>query len=364
MRLLILLLQIFSSLSIFASDVDMHSNHQMHQMHEEGHHSMMTELPNPSGLMGNLMNHAGYMFSIKNSYMSMKGNILNGDDISDSDILRMPNPLGRMPKNLSVIPQKMKMQMTMIEGMYAPSKDLTFMLMGTYVHKDMDLNTHSAMMKRDLIGAFSSSASGLSDITFSTLFKLSESEQSKLFAEIAYQQPIGSNSKSAVVLTPMGKRMQMTMPYGMQLGDKASRLIFGFTNIININSSLRWGNQFKRKTVLNHDAWHFGDQTEINSWFKLVIKDDVSVSARLKFLHEDMIKGSNAHISAPVQTANPNNYGGSQLFLGLGGNYKFTIFSSKHHILGFECLLPVSQEKNNLQMKTDYQLVFSYQRHF
>ena len=360
----LLILHFLSAVSVLASDEDMHSNHQMHQMHEEGHHSMMTELPNPAGLMGNLMNHAGYMFSVKHSYMNMKGNILNGDNISDFDILQMTNPLGRMPKNLSVIPQDMKMQMTMVEGMFAPTKDLTFMLMGTYLSKDMDLNTHSAMMKRDLIGAFSSSTSGLSDITFSTLFKLSESEQSKLFAEIAYQQSVGSKSKSAFVLTPMNKSMQMIMPYGMQLSDKASRLIFGFTNIMDINTSLKWGNQFKRKTVINHEAWYFGDQTEINSWFKLVIRDDVSVSARLKFLHDDAIKGSNALISAPVQTANPNNYGGSQLFLGLGGNYKFTILSSKHHILGFECLLPVSQEKNNLQMKTDYQLVFSYQRHF
>ena len=101
MRTLLIVLHLFSTVSVLASDEDMHTNHHMHQMHEEGHHSMMTELPNPAGLMGNLMNHAGYMFSVKQSYMNMKGNILNGDNISDFDILQMTNPLGRMPKNLS-----------------------------------------------------------------------------------------------------------------------------------------------------------------------------------------------------------------------------------------------------------------------
>ena len=71
MRTLLILL-FLSAVSVLASDEDMHSNHQMHQMHKEGHHNMMIELPNPAGLMGNLMNHTGYMFSVKQSYMNMK----------------------------------------------------------------------------------------------------------------------------------------------------------------------------------------------------------------------------------------------------------------------------------------------------
>ena len=55
MRTLLIVLHLFSTVSVLASDEDMHTNHHMHQIHEEGHHNMMIELPNPAGLMGNLI---------------------------------------------------------------------------------------------------------------------------------------------------------------------------------------------------------------------------------------------------------------------------------------------------------------------
>jgi hypothetical protein len=58
--------------------------------------------------------------------MKMNGNIFDGKNISNSEILEMPNPLGNMPANLSVIPQNMDMKMTMVDVMYAPSNNLTF----------------------------------------------------------------------------------------------------------------------------------------------------------------------------------------------------------------------------------------------
>ena len=49
--------------------------------------------------------------------------------------------------------------MTMIDVMYAPTKDLTLMMMGTYVSKDMTLGTYAAMMDRNLLGTFNTLAS-------------------------------------------------------------------------------------------------------------------------------------------------------------------------------------------------------------
>ena len=59
-----------------------------------------------------------------------------------------------MPPNLTVVPEDMDMQITMIDIMYAPTKDLTLMIMGTYVSKDMALSTYAAMMDRNLLGTF------------------------------------------------------------------------------------------------------------------------------------------------------------------------------------------------------------------
>ena len=67
---------------------------------------------------------------------------------------------------------------------------------------------------------------------------------------------------------------------------------------------------------------------------------------------------------APVQTANPENYGGTEVFLGLGMNINLDTFFSGNDSIGIEILKPVNQDKNNLQMKTDYQVIIGYQKSF
>ena len=121
-----LIIFLLFSVFLFSDDHDMHKDHEsMHKNHESmhmmehkdptGHHSSA-----PIGTTGN-MHHMGWMVSVKQGVMNMNGNIMNGDSVSNADILKMPNPFGSMPANLSVIPEDMDMHMTMIEVMYAPS---------------------------------------------------------------------------------------------------------------------------------------------------------------------------------------------------------------------------------------------------
>ena len=53
-----------------------------------------------------------------------------------------------------------------------------------------------------------------------------------------------------------------------------------------------------------------------------------------------------------------------QLHLGFGANFKFNIFPGGNDVLGIEILTPLMQDKNNLQMKTDYQVIVGYQKSF
>ena len=138
--------------------------------------------------------------------MKMDGNILDGKNISNSEILGMRNPLSNMPANLSIVPKNMDMKMTMIDAMYAPSNNFTFMLMATYVSKDMNLSSYSPMMARNLVGQFSTSASDLSSLTLSGLFNISQTDNSKWHGEISLKESIGKNESTAMVLTPMGKK--------------------------------------------------------------------------------------------------------------------------------------------------------------
>ena len=152
MKKLFVLIIVFAHL-IFSDDEPMHEHHEPMEAMDHSHHSSQHN-PAPIGVAGN-MHHMGWMFAIKQGSMTMKGNILDGESITDSQILLRPNEVNSMPNNLSVIPKKMDMEMTMVEAMYAPSKDLTLMIMATQLSKDMSLDTYSAMMNRDLIGSFS-----------------------------------------------------------------------------------------------------------------------------------------------------------------------------------------------------------------
>ena len=347
---------------VLSANPDMHKDHEtMHMadhMHHSEHHSSA-----PVGTTGN-MHHMGWMVSVKQGFMNMNGNIMDGDSISNADILLMPNPMGSMPANLSVIPEDMDMQMTMIDVMYAPSKDLTLMMMGTYVSKDMTLNTYAAMMDRNLLGQFSTSSSDLSELTFSALRTISNIDNSKWHAEVTLQKSLGNNDQTGLVLTPMGTEMNMILPYAMQPSDKATRLILGLNNSRKLSEKVSWTNQARFKKVLDEKEWALGDQLELNSWVQYQYKSALSVSTRLKFVSQKDISGSNPMIMAPVQTASPENYGGDEFNIGFGANYDLSSLTSKQDIVGVEVLFPIIQDKNGLQMETKHQIVLGFNRSF
>ena len=68
----------------------------------------------PIGIMGDhLLNKGKSMISIRYMKMSMDQNHLGTNKISDQHILELPNPTG-MPRNLSVVPQDMDMDLSLI----------------------------------------------------------------------------------------------------------------------------------------------------------------------------------------------------------------------------------------------------------
>ena len=357
-----LIIVLLISWSVLSDDEIMHKDHEsmkmMDHMHHSEHHSSA-----PVGTAGN-MHHMGWMVSVKQGFMNMSGNILDGDSIANADILQLPNPLGNMQANLSVIPEDMDMQMTMIDVMYAPTKDLTLMMMGTYVSKDMTLSTYAAMMDRNLLGTFKTSSSDLSELTFSALRKISDTDNSKWYAEVTLQKSLGNNDQTGLVLTPMGTEMNMILPYAMQPSDKATRLILGLNNSRKLSEKVSWTNQARFKKVLDEKEWALGDQLELNSWVQYQYKSSLSVSTRLKFVSHKDISGSNPMIMAPVQTANPENYGGDELHIGFGANYDLSSLTSKQDVVGVEVLFPIIQDKNGLQMETKHQIGLGFNRSF
>ena len=341
---------IITSITLSTEPMDV-MDHDMHHGHGTKHSAKMH---GPIGLMGDHFHRKGEsMVSIRYMKMFMNQNYIGSNKISDQDILQLPNPNG-MPKNLSVVPQDMDMDMIMLGAMYAPTDFITLMGMAVLNSKSMDLKTYQPMMGREEIGEFSTASSGVSKINFSALFKIYDLDSSKLHAQLGIEKNIGRNDLQGDVLTPMGSLNSMIMPYGMQGGDKSYSLLSALTYTKTYD---KWkiGSQIKSKKNIKSQEWNFGDSYEMNVWTQRDINNISAWSFRLKFQDIESLDGYSSVIRAPVQTANPLNYGGKTLSIGIGIN----IMLQKGSI-GLESYKPISRDLNGPQMGMNWGIQAGY----
>ena len=344
------------------------SSNEMEHQHGSEDHSMMDHSMDhsshqaPIGVMGGQVHKKGhFMLSIRQMSMSMKGNSNDGNSLTDSEIINLSNPypMMNMPAKLSVVPQEMDMDMTMIGGMYGLTDRQTLMVMAMYTEKDMTLSTYSPMMQRDLLGNFKTKTTGLSSISVSSLIKLRENNGYQMNAQIGVEKSIGDNDETGKVLTPMNMTKEMILPYSMQVGDESSSLIAGL-NITKNNENWSYGGQITFKNTINDKEWNYGDSFTLNGWAGKNLSENIWGSMRLSYTDIDSIDGRDMRIMAPVQTANPQNYGGSSYKLSLGLNKTF----SNGDNLGLELSIPFKQKLNGPQMEEDLTLVFGYKKGF
>mgnify|MGYP001281800029 CR=1 FL=1 len=315
----------------------------------------------PIGVMGDHYHRKGeFMASIRFMKMDMGENAIGSRDISDQEIIELPNPfsMSGMPAKLSVVPENMVMDMVMIGGMYAPSDNLTWMGMIMLKDKSMDLTTYKGMKNRDQLGKFSSGSSDLSNIALSALLRIQETQTTRLHAQIGIEKSTGENSKMGYVLTPMNDKKEMIMPYGMQIGDDSASLLSALTYTKTYNL-WKIGYQVNSKRSIQKDIWSFGNKLEFNIWTQRDFSKVAAWSLRIKYQKTDPIDGRNVLISAPVQTANPRNYGGKDLSLGFGINYNLRLGG-----VGLEFFKPIKQNLNGPQMKTNWTAQMGYHLSF
>ena len=309
----------------------------------------------PIGVMGDHFHKKGEsMISLRHIKMYMAGNLVGSKDVSDGQIIELPNPyqMGNMPSKLSVVPQNMEMD------------SLTIMGMGMFMGKEMKLNTYKGMMDRALLGTFNSSSFDLSEFSVSALIKLRKTENSRWHAQLGIQKSVGKENTSGEVLTPMNTTQSIILPYGMQSGDKSTALISALT-YVTTRENWVFGRQLRMKSNISEDKWHFGNSLSPTGWLQRELSSKTSVSLRLTYSHQYPINGRNNLIMAPVQTANPNNYGGKTFKLGTGLNQLFKIFPGDHaDRFGLEVSYPIYQNLNGPQMKSGLSIQLGYQKSF
>ena len=102
-----------------------------------------------------------------------------------------------------------------------------------------------------------------------------------------------------------------------------------------------------------------------NKSLMVVVKADgyghgaVTIARALK--NEDKIDGVDGRISLPVQTADPDKYGGDTINLYFGLNLAGQTGLLRDHRLALEAGIPIHQDLNGPQMESDYVVTIGWQ---
>lgn len=320
----------------------------------------------PIGVMGDHLHRSGeFMVSYRLMHMKMSGNIQGSKSISNDTIATsVANPFANPPMSpptVRVVPQDMTSTMHMFGMMYAPSDDLTLMAMLNMIEKNMDLTTYQGGMGTNTIGDFSTKSSGLADSKLGMLYRLHQQGNHQWHLNLNWLIPTGSIDEKDTALTPMNMRMEMRLPYGMQLGTGSHGIDIGLT-YNGYAARMNWGLQVISTHFLseNDNNYTWGDTLNLTSWLSYRISNTASMSARLQYLHQNELDGMDKNIMAPVTTANPMNYGGNKLNIAFGLN---TVLANKHRV-AFEYLVPVEEDLNGVQMAMDHMFNLGYQLAF
>ncbi|MCG8379404.1 MAG: transporter, partial [Proteobacteria bacterium] len=278
----------------------------------------------PIGVMGEHMHKQGeWMLSYRFMHMDMEGNRDGETELSPEQIIA--NTANRFfgiagqPANLRIVPTEMTMDMHMFGAMFAPTDWLTLMAMGMYIEKSMDHVTFNGAGTAR-IGTFTTKSKGIGDTKISGLIKLYEDSMHHIHLNAGLSLPTGSNEKRGDALLPNGTIRNIRLPYPMQLGSGTVDVIPGITYNGFFNR-FNWGAQYLGTFRTGSDeGYSLGDKQEVTGWLSYLWQPWLSTSSRISYSHEGQIDGIDPNIVGPVQTADPDNIGGDNVFLHLAIN--------------------------------------------
>ncbi|MCG8434103.1 MAG: transporter, partial [Gammaproteobacteria bacterium] len=299
----------------------------------------------------------------------MQGNRNGTNNLSAEEIITIaPNRFFGMPMQpptLRVVPTQMTMDMHMFGVMYAPNDRLTLMAMANYLIKEMDHLTFAGPMGTTELGTFTTRSEGLGDTTVTALLSLKTNGRHQFHFNAGLSLPTGDIEEEDAILTPMGARPVVRLPYAMQLGSGTFDLKPGITYRA-LRGKISWGGQAAATLRLgeNDEDYTLGDRYEVTAWTAYDWSDKASTSFRLSAWTQSRIDGLDDQIVAPVQTADPANYGGDVVEASIGFNYQFVKGPLAHHRLAIEASLPVYRDLNGPQLETDWTVTVGWQYGF
>lgn len=325
----------------------------------------------PIGVMGDHTHDKGeWMFSYRYMHMSMSGNRKGTEGVDAATIATteanrffgMPG----QPPTLRVVPTEMTMDMHMLGVMHAPADWLTLMAMGMWQEKSMDHLTFAGGMGTDVLGKFTAKSEGWGDTNLSALIRLYQDDVHHLHLNAGVSLPTGSIDEQAAVLAPNGATPRLRMPYAMQLGTGTYDLLPGLT-YYGDRGPWAWGAQYSAEIRLqddNDEGYAWGDKHQLTAFGSYEWAQWISTSLRLIGTTQDSLEGIDPQIMAPVQTADPNNYGGDVLALAFGVNLLGVKGPLTDHRVAIEATAPFYRDLNGPQLETDWTVTVGWQYAF
>jgi len=324
----------------------------------------------PIGVMADHTHHKGeFMFSYRFQHMDMGGNRIGTTGISpDQIVTTIPNrflaAIGQ-PPTLRIVPLEMTMDMHMAGFMYAPTDWVTLMAMGMVMTKDMRLRTYQGGLGTTVLGDFKTGSDGFGDTSVMALLPVVDRADLKINIRAGLSLPTGSTTEIDTILTPMNMTPTVRLPYAMQLGSGTWDLLPGVT-IKGRQAAFGWGLQYQGtlRTGTNGQGYRLGDSHMVTGWVSYMLAPWISTSARLAGRTTGRIHGIDPAIVGPVQTADPNDYGGDRADGYLGVNLIAPSGPLEGYRLGIELGAPFYQKLNGPQMKEKWQLTVGVQKAF
>ena len=323
----------------------------------------------PIGVMGDHLLHkkGEWMLSYRYMHMDMDGSRIGTNNVSTSQILQVPNRFADPPNQppfLRIVPTNMTMDMHMFGAMYAPTNNLTLMAMVNYIDKEMDHLTFN--IPGTLIGGFTTRSEGIGDTKITGLYRLYKDSVHHAHLNLGLSLPTGSITNRGTILDPMGNTPNVRLPYAMQLGTGTFDLLPGVTYNGRVGD-FSWGGQFRSEIRLedeNDEGYAWGDLYGLTGWLAYEWARWISTSVRLDAWTQDSISGIDPNIVGPVQTANPDFYGGEQVFAYFGANMAGQSGIIRGHRLALEVGVPLYRNLNGPQLETDWNFIVGWQKAF
>jgi len=268
--------------------------------------------------------------------------------------------------------RSMTMDMVMLDLMFAPTDDLTLMVMPHYMRHRMTMvgidpmagaggghGGHHGGHALPFGESHAHGTEGFGDTLVSASYRLGRRPGFGAHATLGVWVPTGSVDKKNADGT--------FVHYGMQPGGGTWDLEPSLT-VTGRAGAVAWGGQAAyrwRTSAHNESGFAFGDRARASGWASYLLGSAVGATARLEYLHEGRVLGhyNGAHNHA-APTDRQENYGGDTVTAGLGLNWLLPTASARRPQLGAEVAAPLYQDLNGIQARQQWRLSLALSQAF